>query len=469
MKARTILTIGLAGLLGLSAQSCLKSYVEYFDESSSERLNAYLEGLGELLSGETYGWHMSYFIGNEDGEHGGINIALKFGSALDTVRAMSEEDATAAYTSHYVLTTDSGPVLSFDTHNPILHKYGTASSDYYEGQGGDFQFFIIGYDKDSKVIRLKGKRNGKLCEMTPLAEPMEQFNAKMYTINRNFYVSTFEGDIDGKKVTGDIDVRNREFIAYEMEAYGTGEDGETLYDIANTVSVPYILTEKGLRFYEPLEVFGKSLEELDFIFDLPQSDTTFRSAATGVTLKGSIPTDWLPYEFFEGTYSLTYGSFGSTSTINNIVLTPEEKGVNYRVKGLGRQFDLLMEYNIRTGRLELRFQAVLQPGSDEAIVDDDRYIVVLLPWELGPDSGGLWMNPDLGMATRWNGNRENPVFDWVDNGGAKRFATTSFLLFYYDTDETADSPYYDTAEKYSFAGNGGTYQLPYLRTFRKTK
>ena len=32
---------------------------------------------------------------------------------------------------------------------------------------------------------------------------------------------------------------------------------------ANTVTVPYILTEKGLSFYEPLEVFGKSIESMD--------------------------------------------------------------------------------------------------------------------------------------------------------------------------------------------------------------
>ena len=136
---------------------------------------------------------------------------------------------------------------------------------------------------------------------------------------------------------------------------------------------------------------------------------------------------------------------------------------------MSRQFDLLMEYNIRTGRLELRFQMVLKPGTDDVIIDDDQYIVVLLPWALGPDSGGLWMNSDLGMATEWNGNRENPSFKWVDNGGSRKFITTSFLLYYYDTDETAESPYYGSASKYSFAGVGGSEQLPYLNTFRKTK
>lgn len=469
MKATKILSIGLALILGLSAQSCLKSYVEYFDESSSERLTTYLADLDKMLGAEQYGWRMEYFVGNEDGDFGGINVAVKFDSEKGTVTAMSEEDATAAYTSHYVMTSDSGPVLSFDTHNPILHKYGTASTEYYEGRGGDFQFFIIGYDKDKKEVHLKGKRNGKLCNLYPLSEPMETFNAKMYEINRNFYVSAFEGDIDGQKVTGDIDVRNHQFTAYEMEEYGKDADGKPLYDIARTVSVPYILTENGVSFYEPLEVFGKEIESMDFNFNLAQSDTTFRSAAQNVSFKGHIPADWLPYEFFEGTYALTYGSFGSTSTINNIVLTPEESGYTYRATGLGKNFDLLMEYNIRTGRLELRFQEALKPGTDEIIIDEDRFIVVLLPWALGPDSGSLWMNPDLGMATEWNGDINNPSFNWVDNGGARNFATTSFLMYYYDTDDTADSSYYDSAENYVFAGSGGSYQLPYLKTFRKTK
>ena len=471
MKNRSILTLCAAALIGLSAPSCLKSYVEKFDTSASERLSSYLNDLGTMLSSEPYGWRMEYFVGNEDGDFGGINIALKFGSEMDTVRVMSEENATAAYTSHYVFMADSGPVLSFDTYNPIMHKYGTASSEYYEGRGGDYQFFIIGYDKEKKVVNLKGKRNGKFCNLYPLSEPMEDYNAKMFSIQRNFYVSTFEGEIDGKKVTGDIDVRNRQFTAHEMEAYGTDKEGKTLYDIANTVSVPYILSEKGLSFYEPLEVFGMSFDSLDFDFDLAKSDTTFRSTAAGISFKGGIPKDWLPYEFFEGTYALTYNvsTLGSGSTISGIELVPEEPGISYRAKGMSRQFDLLMEYNIRTGRLELRFQMVLKPGTNDPIIDEDRYIVVLLPWALGPDSGGLWMNSDLGMATEWNGNRENPTFKWVDNGGARNFITTSFLLYYYDTDDTADSPYYDSAEKYSFAGVGGTYQLPYLNTFRKTK
>ena len=55
MKTNRILTSCLVGLLALGAQSCLKSYVEYFDESAAERLTGYLSDLDNMLGGEQYG------------------------------------------------------------------------------------------------------------------------------------------------------------------------------------------------------------------------------------------------------------------------------------------------------------------------------------------------------------------------------------------------------------------------------
>ena len=472
MKHNRILTTCLIGLLALGAQSCLKSYVEYFDESSAERLSNYLADLDEMLGGEQYGWRMEYFVGNEDGDFGGINLALKFDAEKGEVTAMSEEDETAAYTSHYVLTTDSGPVLSFDTHNPILHKYGTASSEYYEGRGGDYQFFIIGYDKAQKVINLKGKRNGKLCTMYPLTEPQADFNARMYNYSRNFYVSTFDGFIDGQKVTGDIDVNNRQFTAYEMEVYGQDDKGNPKYDIAETKTVPYIVTATGIHFYEPLEIFGKTFEELGFNFDMEKTDTLLTSAVNNVSFKGHIPADWLPYEFFEGNWAITY--YGNSRI--NITLIPEGDKQNYRIKGISPQFDLIANYNVKKGRIELRAQYCRKPDTDDVIWSDDseRYYVRLCAWEEG---GYLTFSTDVGMeavlktTTRPDGSIDmdatlaRPIFNWTDNGGSKSIKTNSFLLYLYDTDDSADSPYYDVADGYNFTG--GNYQLPHLSTLVK--
>ena len=471
MKNNRILTTCLIGLLALGAQSCLKSYVEYFDTSSAERLTTYLSDLNEMLGGEQYGWRMEYFVGNEDGEFGGINVALKFNAEKGEVTAMWEEDETAAYTSLYVLTTDSGPVLSFDTHNPILHKYGTASSEYYEGRGGDYQFFIIGYDKDKKVINLKGKRNGKFCTLYPLSEPMETFNAKMYKYSRNFYVSSFDGFIDGQKVTGDIDVNSRQFTAYEMEEF-VDSKGQKQYDIAETKTVSYIITEKGIHFYEPMEIFGKTFEDFDFNFDMEKTDTLLTSKPNNVAFKGHIPADWLPYEFFEGNWALTY----SGSSRINITLVPEVAQQSFRIKGISSQFDLLANYNIKKGRIELLAQYVRKPDTDDIVWSDDteRYYVRLCAWENG---SYLTFSTDVGMEAAlkttmgadgkidMDASLERPTFNWIDNGGSRSIHTDSFLLYLYDTDDSAESVYGGSASGFSFTG--GSYQLPELKTLVK--
>lgn len=472
MKTKRILTACLLGLVALGAQSCLKSYVEYFDTSSAERLTTYLADLDAMLGGEQYGWRMEYYVGNEDGDFGGINIALKFDADKGEVTAMSEEDETAAYTSHYVLTTDSGPVLSFDTHNKILHKYGTASSEYYEGRGGDYQFFIIGYDKTEKVVKLKGKRNGKFCTLYPLSEPIASFNAKMYEYCRNFYVSSFDGFIDGQKVTGDIDVNNRQFTAYEMEIYGQDEQGQPKYDIAETKTVPYIVTEKGIHFYEPLEIFGKTFEELGFNFDMSKTDTLLTSTANNIAFKGHIPADWLPYDFFEGSWTLTYYNNARLT----LTLTPEGDKQTYRVKGFSRQFDLMFNYNIKKGRLELLAQHCRKPDTDDVIWEGEgqRTYVRLCAWE---DGGYLTFSTDVGMEAAlkatygpdgkidMDATLERPTFNWIDNGGSRSIKTDSFLLYLYDTDDSAESPYAGTPEKTFFSD--GSYQLPLLKTLVK--
>ena len=491
MKIKNILSFCLLGLTLMGAQSCLKSYVEYFDNSSAERITAYLSDLDDMLGGEQYGWRMEYFVGNEDGDFGGINIALKFDSDKGEVTAMSEENETDTYTSHYVLTTDSGPVLSFDTYNPILHKYGTASPDYYEGRGGDYQFFIIGYDKETKVVNLKGKRNGKFCSLHPLSESIESFNARMYDHSRNFYVGTFDGFIGDKKVTGDIDVNNRQFIAYEMEAY-TDSEGKTQYDVAETRSVPYILTDSGLRFYEPLEIYGMKFEELDYNFDMATTDTLFVSRVNNISFKGHIPVDWLPYDFFAGDYVLAYGSSGETRL--NISLIPTGDRQTFRIKGMSNQFDLMAEYNVRTGRIELRAQHCRVPDTDDVLwtrkysgydaetglektitVDNpERLYIRLCAWEV---NGYLTFSTDVGMAaelvvkTDVNGNVDmnaslaNPSFRWVDNKGSRSIACNAFLLYVYDTDESVDSPYAGSPVDASFIG--GSYQMAYMQTLTK--
>ena len=469
MRMKRIITILAAAVLAAFAfSSCVHDEEMIFDKSASLRVKDAVDNAQKTLIAAQNGWKM-YYYPHPDLDYGGYMFTLKF--TEDEVEAWADifkESSKSLYKMSY----DDGPVLSFDTYNPILHKYGTASSEYYEGRGGDYQFFIIGYDKDQKVIRLKGKRNGKFCTLYPLTEPQADFNARMYEYSRNFYVSSFDGFIDGQKVTGDIDVNNRQFTAYEMEIYGQDDQGQPKYDIAETKTVPYIVTAKGIHFYEPLEIFGKTFEELGFNFDMEKTDTLLTSTANNITFKGHIPQDWLPYEFFEGDWTLTY----SGNTRMNLTFIPEGDKQNFRVKGFSKQFDLMMHYNIKKGRVELLAQHCRKPDTDEVIWEgkDQRYYVRLCAWENG---GYLTFSTDVGMEAalkatyRPDGKIDmeaslaKPTFNWIDNRGSRSIRTNSFLLYLYDTDDSSDSPYAGEPTKTSFSGGGS--QLPDLRTLVK--
>jgi hypothetical protein len=492
MKKISILSI-IA--LSLASSSCLKSYQEQFDKSSAERATEFLDSIQEMLGNSEYGWRMEYFFGNEDGDHGGINITLEFAKPVknddgtvtypDDVIIRSEEDKDLAEKSRYVLRRDSGPVLCFDTFNPIMHKYGTASSEYYEGQGGDYEFFIVSNPAEVKDrIVLKGKRSGKLSYLYPLTESAEEYNKKMYIINNSFYISTFTGFIGDKYVTGEVDVTNHQFTANEMEIFryekvkkkdaegNEIEVEEPVYDIANTVTQPYILTPDGIRFYETLEVFDKKFDDFEFNFDMEKSDTTLVSKANNLSFKAFIPEDWLPYDYYIGNWTLVY----NTSKRINVTLVQEEDKRNYRIKGISDQFDLLADYDVKKGRINLLAQACRKPDTNEIIWSDDteRYYIRLCAWQNG---GYLTFSTSVGMEavlktkTGEDGKIDMEasaaagVFNWTDNQGSKNVHTDSFLLYLYDTDDAAESVYGGQATGFKFTGGDNT--LPLLKTFTK--
>ena len=93
------------------------------------------------------------------------------------------------------------------------------------------------------------------------------------------------------------------------------------------------------------------------------------------------------------------------------------------------------------------------------------------------DGGYLTFSTDVGMEAAlkatygadgkidMDATLERPTFNWIDNGGSKSIKTDSFLLYLYDTDESAESPYAGAPAKTAFSD--GSYQLPLLKTLVK--
>lgn len=432
MTRHRILAAGIAILSILSLSSCLKDQRDFFQESSAERLQHRLDSVSRYLVSAPQGWRMEYFIGNVDQDRGGRNLSLEFNGEDNSVRVRSEEHRDSSYVSLWKLAEDDGPVLSFDSFNPLLHKYAVPSSTYYEARGGDFDFLIIRFSE--KEIELKGKRSGKICKLYPLEEPAEDFINRMYDTDRAFYVSSFTGSIGGAPVTGEIDVRNRQFTITEVLE---DEDAE-----AQTETLPYILTENGLQFYKPTEFLGNTLDRMEY----HPADTSF--SAGSVALKGYIPADWRPYSFFLGSYIFTHDG-GSLS----IDLIPEgEEEEYYRVKGLSDAFDLIFDYDIRSGRLNLSAQFVSQKDSPYAMMEGKDYILCV-PLST---NGFFGTEGTYGYTAIWNMSEERPRFTWADKGLAPRFITEAFHLRLYNPSEgfVRDEAGYSVAPKENlFKGN----------------
>ena len=148
--------------LPLLLTSCLKDNDEVFDESASERLQAALAETRTILRGAENGWVMDYYVGT-DQVYGGYTFIVKFDSLTCTA---CSELTPQAETSFYKLTTDNGPVLTFDTYNTVLHELATPSAGNYEGSHADYEFQVV--SATPELVLLRGRRTGSVMQMRPL-------------------------------------------------------------------------------------------------------------------------------------------------------------------------------------------------------------------------------------------------------------------------------------------------------------
>ena len=101
--------------------SCVKDDEEVFEKSASVRLSEALTSAQKVLTGASNGWAM-YYYPDPDQSYGGYMYTMKF---TDTEVTVASELFDESYTSLYKMTTDNGPVLSFDTNNYAFHYFST--------------------------------------------------------------------------------------------------------------------------------------------------------------------------------------------------------------------------------------------------------------------------------------------------------------------------------------------------------
>lgn len=233
-----ILTLSIAAAFA----ACSDDDDEIFDKSATERLNERLTQTDEVLVSSEYGWAFDYYPG-EELEYSGIIYTIKFDGLNATVRteiAPGEEE-----TSFYSLKNDNGAVLSFDTYNSLLHYFATPSASEYQALHGDFEFLIDSVGTD--IVLLHGKRNGNRALLRRLTLPADQYYVKIDSISQLFYFDRITSN--GTDVDAFFNIDDRYY-------YRDADDEE---------GVPFVPTDRGLRFYKPVTINGQRVSE--FVYD----------------------------------------------------------------------------------------------------------------------------------------------------------------------------------------------------------
>lgn len=296
-------------------QSCLRDDKDVFGTSTADRLATALKQDQEILMGAANGWLMSYYPGKSQ-SYGGYNLLIKF-SKNDQVTVSSElSKADKTETSMYQLIGDSGPVLTFNTYNSLIHYFSEPwNSDGIgpvdTGMGGDYEFIIL--EATPEKVTLKGKKTGNRIIMTPIptTTSWSDYLTILQKSNDNIYFPKYKCSIGGVDV--DVSLSQHNFTLQYTE-------NEKIIK----KSMPFIATPTGFKLYETLELGNASINE----FTYKSSDNSFISDDNKGQLTGIIlPLNQL---LLSGSWYLTYSKLGTYGqqcwdVVKAALLTKKEK------------------------------------------------------------------------------------------------------------------------------------------------
>ena len=235
--------------------SCSYKEEDTFDQKPADRMTNILETYKNTLEEDTY-WQLSYFpqvsrrflgLPRMDHSVGGYNIFLKFkdGKVSASAEFMPNNDE---YTTYFSYQNTEAITLSFDTYNDVLHHFYQTSGQFPNARGGDVEleilkpidngFSIVGRSSATKMtlIKFTGNREEYLNKVRANTEILKDkgLNATQ---------------IGGKTVSMILFPSYRQLVfSYEGE----------------NIQQAFVVTDKGIKFFEPVTINGLSLSELYF-------------------------------------------------------------------------------------------------------------------------------------------------------------------------------------------------------------
>ena len=302
MKRYIILLITLS-----LVASCSYKEGDAFEQKPANRTNNTLETYKNTLEGDTY-WQLSYFpkvsrsflkLPRMDHSIGGYNIFLKFkdGKVSASAEFMPNNDE---YTTYFSYQNTEAITLSFDTYSDVLHHFRRTSGQFPNARGGDIDLEILEPINDGYSIL--GRSSATKMTLTKFTgnrqEYLNKVRANTETLKGKGLNTT---QIGGKAVTMVL------FPSYRQIAFS--------YDDQN-VQQAFIVTDKGLKFYEPVTVNGVTLDELYIneaktALTTPDNSVTITFQAAPIQITATPMKIWFDQGFVSDKFLTTYNTVDS--------------------------------------------------------------------------------------------------------------------------------------------------------------
>ena len=287
--------------------SCSYKEDDNFDQKPAGRMANVLETYKNTLEEDTY-WQLSYFpqvsrrflgLPRMDHSVGGYNIFLKFkdGKVSASAEFMPNNDE---YTTYFSYQNTEAITLSFDTYNDVLHHFRRTSGQFPNARGGDIELEILEPINDGYSIL--GRSSATKMTLTKFTgnrqEYLNKVRANTETLKGKGLNTT---QIGGKAVTMVL------FPSYRQIAFS--------YDDQN-VQQAFIVTDKGLKFYEPVTVNGVTLDELYIneaktALTTPDNSVTITFQAAPIQITATPMKIWFDQGFVSDKFLSSYNTVDS--------------------------------------------------------------------------------------------------------------------------------------------------------------
>lgn len=378
----------------LLAAACSPEEDDIFSDSSANRADAAIAADMQVLTGAANGWLMEYYPEMSQ-TYGGYNILLSFSEdGHVTVAGDIVSDPTATATSLFSVKQSAGIVLSFDTYNEIFHFFSDPGNSTGGGNGygleGDYDFLIL--EATPQQVRLKGKKSGSYAVLTPMEGDWATYIQEVQAAEAAMLAAQYNITDGTNSATASVNYRNMTIN------YMEGEE-------ALSMPAPFIVTLTGIKFYEPITLWGQTIS--GFTYDFANDSFTANEQAN-ITMKREIPP--INQTFITGNWFMTYESMGSFAQAAYARLQPAlaANGIQWGYIFLG---DMLLDefgFNI----VDNTTSATVFPY-DYQLVGEDQVIL-------------YWNGTGVGNATLYYSQLGiSPVLEVFGNYAPRAFTITT--------------------------------------------